>query len=831
MRLHCTTFSSLSLLLAGAVVAGSLLTGCSGLGDAAFPATNVGTTQQSSIGTIHGSVYGGHAPLVGSHVYLLQASVSGYNTLASSLLNSTGSNVTQNVNDPSIPTSWYYVTTDASGGFNVTGDYSCTAGLPVWFYAYGGTPTYSLTANNQFPLVSFSVFTDAAGNKAYQFTLDTSAGSSNPQENFFVGEQVTLSGYSGNQSSLNGSYSVIADNLGTTTFAVEAGNGGGNLKVGNSYTASGTVTAFPGFNSAAVNLAMLGVCPSSGSFATGGTLYNGSSFSPLSFVYMNEVSTAAMAYAMGGFGNDGLHVGTDTIFAATLTNPGIIGLENAAENAAVLYDIGGSHISTVYAGEGHIANPTVPGNSASVAPQALLDTVGNILAACVDSNNTYSPSTNTGTLSPQCSTLFSSASSTGGLSTNYSVNAGTGSTTGGGTAAANTAQAAFNIVHNPQTPAVLSLYTLPTGNVPFTPHLNAEPTDFTAAIQYTLSSPTSVAVDSYGDAYFAGGGATTSYITKFTPEGVVKATSPAISGLLDSIAIDQAGNVWGTTLGSVGGQSGTGRLYQLPATLASISGTYGGSINAPTALTIDSNSNIYIANYNSFPGGGGYIYYLSHTSYGTFNAVQNNNCYTAATSITFDPNAYLWTSQNANNTYCRTSTSGTAVFATNGNASNYNISLDSANNGWFGNHSQTNVYKVSSAGAATAVGKGSGNNQNDYLGGIYQPSWSAVDGVGNAFVQNDNGTNSSISEFSNTGLPLSCPTCLTQSNSVYGFQRGSVNALAKYNNTNINAGGMALDPSGNLWVVNYGGNTVLEIVGVGAPVVTPLSSLIYGKRP
>ncbi len=812
------------------MVTGSLLTGCSGLGGASFPATNVGTTQQSSIGTIHGNVYGGHAPLVGSHVYLLQATVSNYNAIASSQLDSTGTNVTLNTGDPSIPNTWYYVTTDASGGFSITGDYKCTAGLPVWLYAYGGTPSYSLTANNQFPLVSFSVFTDAAGKKAYQFTLDTSTSSTNPQENFFVGEQVTLSGYSGNQSSLNGSYSVIADNLSTTSFSVEAGSSS-TLTVGNSYVVSGTVTAFPAFNPGVVNLAMLGVCPSSGSFATGGTLFNGTTFSPLKYVYMNEVSTAAMAYSMAGFGNDGLHLGVDTISSVTLTNPGIRGIQNAALNAAMLYDIGGSQISTVYAGEGHIANPTVPGNSASTVPQALLDTVGNILAACVDSNNTYNPSAKTGTLSAQCSTLFSSASDTGGLSSNYSVNTGTGSTTGGGTAAANTAQAAFNIAHNPQTPAVLSLYTLPTGNVPFTPHLTAQPNDFTAGIQYTLTAPTGVAADSYGDVYFAGGGATTSVFTKFTPQGVIAATSPGISGLLDSVAIDQLGNVWGTTLGVVGGQTGTGRLYQLPASLASISGTYGGGINAPTAIAIDSNNNLYIANYNSFPGGGGYIYYLSHTSYGSFHTEQNNNCYTAATSITFDPSAYLWTSQNSNNTYCRTSTSGTAVFANNGNAANYNISLDSNNYGWFGNHSQTNVYKVSQSGTATAVGKGTGNNQNSYLGGIYQPSWSAVDGLGNAFVQNDNGTNGSVSEFSNTGAPLSCPTCLTQSNSVYGFQKGSLGALAKYNGTNINAGGMALDPSGNLWVIDYSGNKVLEIVGVGAPVVTPLSSLTYGSRP
>jgi streptogramin lyase len=34
---------------------------------------------------------------------------------------------------------------------------------------------------------------------------------------------------------------------------------------------------------------------------------------------------------------------------------------------------------------------------------------------------------------------------------------------------------------------------------------------------------------------------------------------------------------------------------------------------------------------------------------------------------------------------------------------------------------------------------------------------------------------------------------------------------------------LAIDPSGNLWITNYLGNSVVEIVGAAAPVVTPLS--------
>ncbi len=33
----------------------------------------------------------------------------------------------------------------------------------------------------------------------------------------------------------------------------------------------------------------------------------------------------------------------------------------------------------------------------------------------------------------------------------------------------------------------------------------------------------------------------------------------------------------------------------------------------------------------------------------------------------------------------------------------------------------------------------------------------------------------------------------------------------------------AVDPSGNPWIANYGGNRIVELVGIGAPTYTPLS--------
>jgi hypothetical protein len=46
---------------------------------------------------------------------------------------------------------------------------------------------------------------------------------------------------------------------------------------------------------------------------------------------------------------------------------------------------------------------------------------------------------------------------------------------------------------------------------------------------------------------------------------------------------------------------------------------------------------------------------------------------------------------------------------------------------------------------------------------------------------------------------------------------------------------LAVDPSGNVWVANYTGSRIVEMVGLGAPTYTPLSSASYvnklGSRP
>jgi streptogramin lyase len=82
-------------------------------------------------------------------------------------------------------------------------------------------------------------------------------------------------------------------------------------------------------------------------------------------------------------------------------------------------------------------------------------------------------------------------------------------------------------------------------------------------------------------------------------------------------------------------------------------------------------------------------------------------------------------------------------------------------------------------------------------GGLSTPKGIAVDSSGNVWTANSG--NNSVSEFSNTGAPLSGST---------GYPVGTSTAPAA----------IAIDVSGNAWVANSGNNTVSEIAPGGATV-------------
>ncbi len=285
-------------------------------------------------------------------------------------------------------------------------------------------------------------------------------------------------------------------------------NSSGNFSITNDYTCTSGQQVYlyatggnsgGGANSDIGLMAILGNC--TGSFATA-----------IPFVALDEVSTIAAAYAMAGFALDATHV---SYSGSTL---GLTGITNAFANAANLASIStGLALTTTPAGNGTV-------------PQTTINTLANILAACINS---------TGSGFTTCSTLFSN-----------SLPGSIGST------ATNTATAAINLAHNPYPGAtqIANLCGLQVANTPFSPDLpcnntspNTYPSTFSISINFTGGGLNStfgeIAIDGSGNVWITDSGSNS--ISKFTSMGV--AAGLYTGGGLNqpqAIAIDSSGNAW-----------------------------------------------------------------------------------------------------------------------------------------------------------------------------------------------------------------------------------------------------------------------------------------------
>lgn len=217
--------------------------------------------------------------------------------------------------------------------------------------------------------------------------------------------------------------------------------------------------------------------PSSMLMAALGTCAN---LPSVSFINMNEVTTAAAAYSLGQYFNSSVGGPTsgDT-FGAPNTVQAQVGLANAfaTVNNLVTLSTGVAVTSTSLTGTG--------GTVTATPESSKLNTVADILAACVNT---------TGGSGDPCSTLFSDV------------------VTSSGTAPTDILQAAVYMSLNPTsvnnnsnayTANMSGLYGLVVGTPPFQPTLAAQPTDWTIGIQYTgatpLVDPQNIAVDAGGN--------------------------------------------------------------------------------------------------------------------------------------------------------------------------------------------------------------------------------------------------------------------------------------------------------------------------------------------
>jgi hypothetical protein len=865
--------------LAASSIALLSLTGCSGFSGASFPDASVNPAQ-TPVGTIQGSVYGGHAPLVGAHVYLLSPGTSGYGSQASSLLCDTGTanascttSLAQNISgiDLNIPTSWYYETTDATGSFNLTGNYTCTAGNPVYVYAYGGSPTFPSTSN------IFTISSVKVTGSASPYTVTMTATTT---ENAYVGEAFTIANTTGNQlvgtglNSLSGNTEAViagSTSAGTTLTTVQFSFTTTASLTAGTYPQTGTnqVTFSPTNNPGVVNLAVLGVCPSTGSLAAGGLLYNGTTSNAIQYIYLNEVSTAAAAYALEGFTPTTVTGTTNATDIGSSPN-NLIGIENAALVASLLYDINGSQITTSYAGEGHIANPKTP-NGNGLVPQYLLNTMGNILAACVDSNDTAVADGSSGE-SAQCKTLFETATSNG------VPKGGTGTV---GVMPIDTAQAMLNIAHYPAgdpsntTTFMGNLYGLPSGNVPFTPNLVSasvgQPNDFTVAIQYSksgttntskvssaaslsantfASGPESVAIDSYGNVW--GNDLDNQnppyYIWEISPLGVNTYLSANTGYELGYVTIDPSNNVYLGTNYNQGDEievlaSGTAN-QDSTRTIYTYKGDYG------TASPF--NADGFYNGYMSVANGAGNVY-IGVTPPGSASNPNGALPYTAGLTGSMNLTGLPGTTGNVTLTSLfqpAGMNSGAASIGTHGAVEN--ASVNGSGDIWWSNeiylNSGATTFAVVRVNATTGIPETNFPIKYSSNTSIDRTEAPAIDQSGNFWAAarlanklvevTPTGT---VSTYTSNTLNTPFGVAIDGGNNLFISQNvASGTAIAEFsinNTTNISPAtngytlgnqlktplNLAMDQSGNLWITTNTNNTVVQWIGAGAPVYNPLS--------
>ncbi len=593
----------------------------------------------------------------------------------------------------------------------------------------------------QQPIVGAHVYLFAANTTGYAgpgIAASTGNASASLLNSAFTGSSDSIGAYV--LTDLNGNFTITGDYACTVNTQVYLYALGGD---------SGS-----GANAAAGLLAALGNCPAAGNF-----------LAATPFISVNEVSTIAAAYAFSGFATDATHVSSS---GSTLAQAGI---NTAFANAANL-----AGIST------GAALATTPATNGAV-PQTEINTLGNVLASCVNSAGTLTGPTNP----TACYTLFANASSSGST----------------GTQPTDTATAAINIAHNPGV-NIPALYGLAQATPPFSPALPNQPADFTIGIKLTgagLDVPVNIAIDGSGNAWVVN---SVNSISELASSGA--AISPSTGGFYGiggftgieepyDVAIDTAGNVWISNPNS-------SYVTELNSSAVNVTGSpfTTGTGSRPTYLAIDGSNHVWITN---APGAGS----PSVVEISSAGTILSGTGYTGGGlsgpyGIALDSSGNAWLGNNTSGTLSEFSSSGTpnasSPYFVGSNTFPHGIAVDGSGRIWVPTYTGT-IALLSNSGTLLSGTGYTGGGQDD-------PYYVAIDGAGNAWFANE--ANSTVSEFSGAGAPIT---------SIFGYGSASLRG------SNNGDQGIAVDASGNVWIANTENNDVVELIGAAVPVVTPLS--------
>jgi len=610
---------------------------------------------------------------------------------------------------------------------------------------------------------------------------------------------------------------------------------------------SGGNTGANAVNPNAVLVAALGRCEDLYTSTSSGT-YDGST------VYINELTTIAAAYALGNFstvsgtgaatvvgiGSDATNnaakvgsVSTGCVAGVgSCTTTATAGLAHAFQNAATL-------VNPFYNSAWSGANTAPPTDSAAVVPQQLLDTIGNILVACVNSTGGTA-----GDGTTACGSIFAATT----IGTNVPVN---------------TFSAMVNLAANPtlsgSAVSVASLYAVaqPTTSV-YSPSLAVATglNDFTVAINYPkllgaattatatcsappcqgLEFPTSGALD-INDVYYVGnqsasGGAVPVNLFAFSSDGTLLSSTGngATLKFTFGLSVDALGNGY---FGN-GSASGTSAL--------GVFTTGGGNLSQYTIAPISTNA---LKVYNTAVDKANNVWAFGAISSGTsslFMSPAGGASFTAegapggtppsnGVGLSIDPDQNIWTAaattlsvlQNTGTASSPSYSSSNLLTDTTGGSPAIGITFTGTGpyTAYVSSYNTTagiQPYTPTYTGAeVTALGQGTLNNVSSTITGSY---FNEADGAGNVWLADAN--SHSVIQFNPTNTTAyRYEPCL--------YVAGTTNAC-----TNIFTTGkpftVSIDSAGSIWVTAQAGGNVVQIIGSAAPT-WPLLSLGKTGKP
>ena len=489
------------------------------------------------------------------------------------------------------------------------------------------------------------------------------------------------------------------------------------------------------------------------------------------YVVINEVSTIATAYAIAGFATNPTHVSSS---GSTLALQGIANAFAAIPN-----------LETLSTG---VALTTTPSGYGSI-PQSKINTLANILAACVNS---------TGPSSTPCSTLFDNEVS--------------------GSLPSETATMAIYMAQNPWK-NISTIYGVQTAGAPFQPSLTAVPNDLSAAITYSASDlfdPDWLAIDGSGNVWIANYASSSavgkSSLMELSPAGQLLSGETGYGSGLSGpylVVIDKSGNAW-----VLNNNSGAYSMLEFSSS-GTAGSTFTSGLDQPEGIAIDKSGDFWVANYQGgVSPAQGTITELDSSGSPIDSGITGGGV-DGPMGIAIGATGDVWAA-NEYNGITELSSTGSPIsgssgyYGPNGGYEDNQIAINPSGDIFAVGFDDGSVSKLSSSGTVLDGYSGGSN--------FYAPDL-AIDGAGNVWVTNY--VNDSVSEWTNGG---SAVTGNTEAN---GFNSSGMDEPWS----------LAVDGSGNVWVANLtstgGSGTVTEFVGIGAPTVTPLVANLlspYGSQ-